>query len=140
MWPKFGNSSISLREIIIISILWPEEALFWRGGLGTGTSYEPEVFQQCGKRFKTKSQKVFVANSYVCRSYMEKTGSGTFCSPIVNRVKVLKNAPHQTKYDANFIISKYNHEMLLLWNRFFPKWFLLCKYIWDLDENFTFYQ
>ena len=32
MWPKFGNSSISMREVIITSILkgsWPEKPLFW---------------------------------------------------------------------------------------------------------------
>ena len=35
MWPKFGNSSISKREVIIISILWEFEQkirFFLRGG------------------------------------------------------------------------------------------------------------
>ena len=37
MWPKFRNSSISMREVITISILriWPEKQLFLRGGLGS---------------------------------------------------------------------------------------------------------
>ena len=32
MWPKFGNSSISMREVITTSIflrIWPEKPLFW---------------------------------------------------------------------------------------------------------------
>ena len=33
------------------------------------------------QRVKTKSQKVFRGNSYVCRSYRVKTGRGTFCCP-----------------------------------------------------------
>ena len=40
MWPKFGKSSISMREVIIISILrriWPEKQLFLRGVLGSSS-------------------------------------------------------------------------------------------------------
>ena len=36
MWPKFGNSSISMREVIIISILWEfdqKNHFFWRAVL-----------------------------------------------------------------------------------------------------------
>ena len=35
---------------------------------GTGTRYGLEITYECGKRVKTKSQKVLGANSYVCRS------------------------------------------------------------------------
>ena len=49
-----------------------------------------KLLHHCGKRVKTKSQKVFGANSYVCRSYRGKTGRGmgSFCPPIpiLNRV------------------------------------------------------
>ena len=56
---------------------------------GTGTMYELEILHQCGKRFKTKSQKVLGANSYVCRIYRGKTGRGDFLPcPILNRVKI----------------------------------------------------
>ena len=37
MWPRFGNSSVSMREVIIISLfvrIWPEKPPFLRGGLG----------------------------------------------------------------------------------------------------------
>ena len=44
--------------------------------LGTGTKYKLEVLHQCGKKVKTKSQKVLGANSYVCESYRGKTGRG----------------------------------------------------------------
>ena len=52
MWPKFGNSSISVREVIITSILLgfdQENRLFWRVVLfqvqqfGTDTRYELEI-------------------------------------------------------------------------------------------------
>ena len=54
----------------------------------TGTRYELEIFCYCGKRVKTKSQKVLGAKSYVCRSYRGKTGRGGAFSPprILNRV------------------------------------------------------
>ena len=35
MWPKFGNCSISLGEVITKS--WPEKMLFLRGGLGSSS-------------------------------------------------------------------------------------------------------
>ena len=85
MWPKFGNCSISMREVIITSILkriWPEKLLFLRGGLGlTSTRYDLEVLHQCGRGVKTKSQKSLGGNSNVCRSYRGKTGGGAFLSP-----------------------------------------------------------
>ena len=47
----------------------PEKQLFLRGHLGssqlfgTGTRYDLKVLRQCGKRVKTKSQKVLGVNS-----------------------------------------------------------------------------
>ena len=38
--------------------------------------YELEILHQCGKRVNTKSQKVFGANFYICRSYREKNWQG----------------------------------------------------------------
>ena len=35
-WPKFGNSSISMREVIITSI-WREKLIFLRGVLGSSS-------------------------------------------------------------------------------------------------------
>ena len=57
----------------------------------TGTRYGLEILHQCGRKLKTKSQKKFLeGNSYVCRSYREKTGrvgGGVFLHPaILNRV------------------------------------------------------
>ena len=99
MWPKFGNSKISVREVIITSILriWPEKLLFWWvvlvqvQQLGTGTRYGLEISGQCGKRVKTKSQKVLGANLYVCRSNREKTGRGGegLAFAILNRIKII---------------------------------------------------
>ena len=60
---------------------------------GTGTKFSFDVLHQCGKRVKTKSQKVLEANLYVCRSYRGKTGKWAFLPTlhpprsILNRVK-----------------------------------------------------
>ena len=84
MWPKFGNSSISMREFIT----------FLRGGFGSnsitwaGTRYALKIVHWCGKDVKSKSQKVFGANSYVCRSYRGKTGRTPPPHFILNGVKI----------------------------------------------------
>ena len=53
-----------------------------------------EILYRYGKRIKTKSHKVG-ANSYVCRSYKEKTDREVFLSQpiILNRVKNKKELP-----------------------------------------------
>ena len=78
VWPKFGNSSISIREVIITSISWgcdQKNQFFFEGwswlqlnnlGLVLVMSWK---FYQCGKRVKTRIQKVFGTNSYIYRSY-----------------------------------------------------------------------
>ena len=49
---------------------------------GTGTRYGFKILHHCGKRIKTKIQKVLGANFYVCRSYRGKTGRrGPFWPP-----------------------------------------------------------
>ena len=40
-----------------------------------------EILHQCGKRVKTKSQKVLGASFYVYKSYRGKTGRGAFLIP-----------------------------------------------------------
>ena len=55
---------------------------------GTGTRYELEILHECGKKVKTKSQKVLGANSYVGEVTEKKlVGGGDFLPPILNRVK-----------------------------------------------------
>ena len=72
MWPKFGNCSISMREVVTTSTLY---------------GFDQKNLFFCGKRIKTK--KVLGANSYVYRSYSGKTGRGPFWpSPILNRANV----------------------------------------------------
>ena len=89
MWPKFGNFSMSMRGVIIASIL--EVLLVELQWFVAGTMYGLVILCQCRKRVKFKSQKVFVANPYVCRSYRGSTGrgEGLFASfPILNRVNI----------------------------------------------------
>ena len=99
MWPKFGNSNISVREVIITSILsgFDQKNHFSWGVVlvqiqyfETDTRYDFAILRQCGKRAKTKSQKVLWATSYVCRSYSQKTDMGppSPSPPILNRVKL----------------------------------------------------
>ena len=87
---KFDNSGIYAREVIhnfnFIRI-WPEKKNFWEVILaqvhlfGTGTRLGIDILQQCGKRIKTKNQKVSGANFSFWRSYSGKTGNGLFCAP-----------------------------------------------------------
>ena len=84
----FGNSSISMREVIITSFLscFDEKKQFegcYRFkfnnlGLALGMAL---ILQQCGKRVKIKTRKVLEANSCVCRSYRGKTNRGAFLRP-----------------------------------------------------------
>ena len=99
MWPKFGNSSISTREVIIISMFqeFDQKKLFLRGALAsssiiwTGTNFGLEILHQCGQRVKNESKKVFGANSCVCRSCREKMVAVVFLiPPIVNRFNTFR--------------------------------------------------
>ena len=91
MWPKFGNSRICIREVIITSILQgfdQKNRFFWGVVLvqvqyfGTDTRCKLEILHQPVKRIKTKSQKVLVANPYVCRSCRGKNWwQELFCPP-----------------------------------------------------------
>ena len=64
IWPKFRNSGISVRKVIIISILQgfdQKKTIFWGVVLvqvqkfGTGTRYGLEALHQCDKMVETKS-------------------------------------------------------------------------------------
>ena len=75
IWPKFGNSSISMREVIITSTLY-QKIHFFEG------CYSWSKFDKLG-------QKVLGVISYAYRSYWSKTDRGLFDhAPILNRVKV----------------------------------------------------
>ena len=60
MWPKFDNSIISMREVVITSIFWgfdQKKTFFWGVVLvqvqlfGTGTRYDLKTLHKCGKNF-----------------------------------------------------------------------------------------
>ena len=94
MWPKFSNFNF-IRFDHKNHFYW-EIALVQVQQFETGTRSELEILHQCGKRVKNKSQKVLGDNSYVCKSYMGKTGRGRFGSPsspswIGLREPILKN-------------------------------------------------
>ena len=75
IWPKFGNSSISMREVIITSTLY-QKIHFFEG------CYSWSKFDKLG-------QKVLGVISYAYRSYWSKTDRELFDhAPILNRVKV----------------------------------------------------
>ena len=59
-----------------------------------GLPLKLEILHQCGKRVKTKSQKVSGTNSYVCKVTGEKLVGVVFLPPpplILNRVKKAKS-------------------------------------------------
>ena len=64
MWPKFGNSSISIRKANITSILYGfhKKTTFLRDGLDSGSiicdwHYDGlEILHKFGKKVKTKGQ------------------------------------------------------------------------------------
>ena len=87
MGTKFDNSSISVREVIITSIFqgFDEKNHFFEGwswfmfnnlGLALGTNLK--FYTSVKKELKLKVGEFWGANSYVCRSYREKTGRGPF--------------------------------------------------------------
>ena len=67
MRSKLGKSSISMKEAIIIIIF---EECSWFKFNNLGQTLNLESLRQCGKRFKTKCQKFWRDNSYVCSSSM----------------------------------------------------------------------
>ena len=66
MWPKFGNSNISMREVIITSILWgfdQKKPLFFEGcswfkfnNLGMALVMALKFYTSLAKGLKLKSQ------------------------------------------------------------------------------------
>ena len=79
MWPKFGNSSISMREVITTSVLTRKTAFSERWSwfkfnyLGLALGAKWNIYTSVAKGLK---RKVLGASSYVCRSYRGKTVTG----------------------------------------------------------------
>ena len=90
MWPKFGNFCIYMREVIITSTLrgFDQKKHFFEGWSWLKFNNLEQALGMALKLYT--NQKVFVNNSYVCRSYRGKTGRmalSTLPTPILNRVK-----------------------------------------------------
>ena len=97
---------------------------FLRGYLGSsstiwiGRRYELEILHHCSKRVKTKSQRVFGANSYVCRSQVkeEKLVEGAFSShsPLPSWIG-LKANKILTKILLQRQSNRYNGASVITW-------------------------
>ena len=98
MRPKFGNSSISMREVIITSILQRFdlknqffEVCYWFkfNNLELALGMALKFYTSVAKGLKLKVREFCCgANSYICRSYRGKTSRvAGFLAPILNRVK-----------------------------------------------------
>ena len=71
----------------------------------TGTRYDLETLHECDKMVKTKSQKFFRTNSFICRSYMGKLVVGLFDLPLIlNRVKSKFQITHVVTY-ISFLLT-----------------------------------
>ena len=98
MWPKFGNHSISMREVIIISILWrfDQKNRFFEGwswfrfnNLGLALGMNLKFYTSMAKSLKLKVRNFWGASSSLSRVTGEKLVGGAFClppPPILNRV------------------------------------------------------
>ena len=73
-----------------------------------------KILHQRGKRVKTKSQKIFGANSFGCRSYREKTGreegGGAVCPP-PSWIGLIRAFNASSSYCMN-VIRSYFEKML----------------------------
>ena len=94
MWPKFFNSNISMREVIIISILqgfdqknhFEGSSLSRFNHFGLALRIALKFYTSVAKRLNLKIRK-FWGLIAVFKIYWGKTGRGTFLSPrILNRV------------------------------------------------------
>ena len=100
MWPKFGNSCIRVREVIITSIILgvdQKNCLFWgvvlvqNLGLALGTNLQ--FYTSLSKRLKLKVRRFFgLIPTFVEVTGEKLVGGGSFChltpalTPILNRV------------------------------------------------------
>ena len=88
-WPKLSNSSISMREVIITSILFYFKTTFFEvwswfkfSNLGLALGMTLKLYTNVAKGL-IKSQKVLWGKCYVCRSYRGKTGKGELFAHIL---------------------------------------------------------
>ena len=81
--PKFGNWNISMREVAIASVFWPEKLFFEVCSrfnkfkfynLGLALSITSTFYRSMAKRLQLKVRKFWGGNSYVWRIYKGKTG------------------------------------------------------------------
>ena len=88
MWPKFGNSSISMREVIITSILsrFDQKSRFcWRVVLVqvknflADTRYKLEILHQCDKKTKLRIRKFCGITPTFVEITEGKLVRGSFC-------------------------------------------------------------
>ena len=88
MWSKFGNSSISMREVIITSIIqgFDRKTLFFEewswfkfNNFGLALGMTLKFYTTVSKGLKLKFRRSRGTKSYACRSYRGKTGMGFFC-------------------------------------------------------------
>ena len=88
-----------MREIIINLILnfiriWSKKRIFWGlsswfrfNNLGLALGIALNFYTSVEKELKPKVIWFYGANSYVCKSYMRKTGRGAFCPVKVKRAQ-----------------------------------------------------
>ena len=93
MWPKFGNSSVSVREVIITSISWGFEPFFevWSwfklNNLGMAVGTDLKFYTSAAKGLKLKVWKFLGLIRTFADVRKEKLVGGPFRPPILNRVK-----------------------------------------------------
>ena len=90
MWPKFDNSSISMREVIITSFIriWPEKTTFFEGWcwfkfdiLGLALGMTLKFYTRMAKGLKLKVRKFLELNPTFVEGTEEKPVGGLFVPP-----------------------------------------------------------
>ena len=91
MWPKFGNSSISVSEVIITLILYgiEQKTNFLRDAFGSSSIiWNLNFYPSVEKYLKLKFRKFRGLIPTFVEATGEKLIGGFFCSPILNRVNM----------------------------------------------------
>ena len=105
MWPKFGNSSIPMREVIITSRIWPEKPLFFEvwprfkfNNLGLALVMKLKFYTSVVKGLKLKFRKFWGISPTFVEVTGEKLVGESSWPPILNWVNSLTLSQSNTIY------------------------------------------
>ena len=145
MWPKFFNSNISMREVIIISILqgfdqknhFEGSSLSRFNHFGLALRIALKFYTSVAKRLNLKIRK-FWGLIAVFKRYWGKTGRGTFCPPaswigLMNGRRFVKKSRRKRKYLGIYYVFR---SMKTLVDNFFFRFDVFLSKCFSLPSSF----